>query len=237
MIRKRLSAIASLGAAICGLAASSPSQAQTFQGAVRALDGDSLVVGTQEVRLFGIDAPEFDQTCQKGGVSWSCGQIAKDKLATLVAGQRVECRGHGKDQYGRIVAVCSIGYDEINRIMVEQGWAVAYRQFSDAYVPAEMQAKAHRLGIWDSTFVMPNDYRRSKAAPAAEGASRSRPQPYRQSYRSSTGCLIKGNRNRRGQWIYHLPGMPYYDQTRAEDFFCTEAEAQAAGYRRAIVRP
>ena len=48
--------------------------------------------------------------------------------------------------------------------------------------------------------------------------------------------MIKGNQNRRGQWIYHLLGMPYYDQTRPEQLFCTEAEAQAAGYRRAIVR-
>lgn len=42
--------------------------------------------------------------------------------------------------------------------------------------------------------------------------------------------------SRRGEWIYHLPGMPYYNATRAEAYFCTEAEAQAAGYRRAIVR-
>ena len=54
--------------------------------------------------------------------------------------------------------------------------------------------------------------------------------------RQNSSCNIKGNRNRKGQWIYHLPGMPYYDQTRAEEMFCTEAQAQAAGYRRAIVR-
>lgn len=52
-----------------------------------------------------------------------------------------------------------------------------------------------------------------------------------------SGCVIRGNRNRRGQWIYHLPGMPYYEATRPEELFCSEAEAQAAGYRRAIVRP
>jgi hypothetical protein len=49
-------------------------------------------------------------------------------------------------------------------------------------------------------------------------------------------CLIKGNHSRPGNLIYHLPGMPYYDDTRAEAYFCTEAQAQAAGYRRAIVR-
>ena len=50
------------------------------------------------------------------------------------------------------------------------------------------------------------------------------------------GCRIKGNRNGEGQRIYHVPGMPYYDATRAEEVFCTEDEARAAGYRRAIVR-
>ena len=54
--------------------------------------------------------------------------------------------------------------------------------------------------------------------------------------RANNNCNIKGNRNRKGQWIYHVPGMPYYDQTRPEEIFCTEAEAQAAGYRRAIVK-
>src|SRR3546814_9625845 len=49
-------------------------------------------------------------------------------------------------------------------------------------------------------------------------------------------CLIKGNHSQRGEWIYHLPGMPYYNATRAEAYFCTEAEAQAVRYRRAIVR-
>lgn len=237
MMQNRWSPIAALGAALCGFAISSPGLAQVVQGTARALDGDSLVVGVQEVRLFGIDAPEFDQTCQKDSASWACGQIARDQLAALVAGQRVECRGQGKDPYGRIVAVCSIGYDELNRTMVEQGWAVAYRQFSDNYVSAELQAKAQRLGIWSSEFVMPHDFRMAKTMRETPSASQPRTQPIRQSYRSANGCLIKGNRNRRGQWIYHLPGMPYYNQTRAEDIFCTEAEAQAAGYRRAIVKP
>jgi hypothetical protein len=47
------------------------------------------------------------------------------------------------------------------------------------------------------------------------------------------GCAIKGNRNRRGEWIYHLQGQEYYEDTRPEELFCTEREAQAAGYRRA----
>lgn len=225
-------AIASLA-----LIAGNPAYAQSASGDARALDGDSLVVGGREVRLFGIDAPELDQTCEKGGSSWPCGQVAKDQLAALVARQQVDCRGQGVDQYNRVLAVCAAGHDELNRIMVEQGWAVAYRQFSDAYIAQELHAKTHGLGIWSSTFAVPSEHRQSKLPAARPVASAPRRAAARQPEPWSGGCVIKGNRNRPGEWIYHLPGMPYYDQTRPEEIFCTEAQAQAAGYRRAIVRP
>ena len=90
---------------------------------------------------------------------------------------------------------------------------------------------------------MPSDYRQSGDAPvpvrSKSAQKRSAPRVVSRddwSGRASGGCNIKGNRNRKGQWIYHVPGMPYYDATRAEEVFCTEAEARAAGYRRAIVR-
>lgn len=200
------------------------------------MDGDSLEIDGRSVRLFGIDAPEFDQNCQKDGADWRCGQAAKDQLAAMVAGQRVECVGQGTDPHKRLLAICSIGGDQLNQAMVEQGWALAYRQFSDAYVPAELHARAQGLGIWTSTFMTPGDYRMAKASPQPRSAARGNSAPARQTSSWSGGCVIKGNRNRRGEWIYHLPGMPYYDQTRAEDIFCTEAQAMAAGYRRARVR-
>ena len=87
--------------------------------------------------------------------------------------------------------------------------------------------------MWSSTFVSPEEHRASERVVANPV-----PAPQQQWERtetartSSTGCAIKGNRSRRGEWIYHLPGMPYYEETRAEEMFCSEAEAQAAGYRR-----
>lgn len=214
-----------------------PGSAQTVNGAASAADGDSLVVGGRRVRLFGIDAPELAQSCTRQGVTWNCGEQAKDNLAELVKGQTVYCEGQGVDQHARLVAVCSAGGLELNETMVEYGWALAYRQFSEAYVSAETRAKANGLGIWSSQFQNPADYRLSllPTPPVAAPRAVSSP-PGRRTTTPPTGCVIKGNRNRRGQWIYHLPGMPYYDQTRAEEMFCTEAEAQAAGYRRAIVR-
>lgn len=214
----------------------SPGHAQAVQGSARAVDGDTLEVSGKRVRLFGIDAPEFDQTCQKGGVSWACGKAATEQLSALVVGQQVDCRGAGVDQYGRMLAVCTAGSGQLNQTMVEQGWVVAYRQYSDNYAAAELHAKSNHLGIWSSTFMLPSDYRHSKLPAAFASVPATRQQTNAQPATWTGGCLIKGNRNRRREWIYHLPGMPHYEQTRAEEMFCTEEQARAAGYRRAIVR-
>lgn len=212
-------------------------------GIARAKDGDSLVVGSTEVRLFGIDAPEFDQTCGKAGTSWSCGSEAAEALSRLVTGREVRCVSRGTDQHGRLLGECSIGATDINRTMVASGYALAYRRYSLAYVGAESSAKAAKRGVWQGTFQMPEAYRsasgfqKDRRQERTASAHPSRPRPTRAASRSAGACNIKGNRNRRGEWIYHVPGMPYYERTRAEDIFCSEAAAQAAGYRRAIVRP
>jgi hypothetical protein len=125
---------------------------------------------------------------------------------------------------------------ELNEAIVELGWAVAYREYSQDYVEAEERAKLRKAGIWNSTFTLPSAHRLANAPRQSDPPRRviaSRPGLSNHSF---AGCPIKGNRNRKGQWIYHLPGMPYYDKTRAEEFFCTEAQARAAGYRRAIVQ-
>ncbi len=44
-------------------------------------------------------------------------------------------------------------------------------------------------------------------------------------------CNIKGNKNSKGEKIYHMPGQQFYDKTNAEETFCSAAEAKAAGYR------
>ena len=235
MIETRLRA-ARLSLLALAVTCTTPSHAQVVLGPARAIDGDTLEVSGKRVRLYGIDAPESDQSCQKEGANWACGQMATEQLSALIEGQQVECRGSGVDQYGRMLAVCTAGLEQLNKVMVEQGWAVAYRQYSDVYVAAELRAKSNHLGIWSSTFTLPSDYRHSKLPPALASVPAKRQHTNVQPPQWTGGCLIKGNRNRRGEWIYHIPGMPYYEQTRAEEMFCTEAQAQAAGYRRAIVR-
>ena len=103
---------------------------------------------------------------------------------------------------------------------------------------AEESAKVSKRGIWAGAFQMPSDYRHAGDAPVPvrSKSAQKRSAPSDWSARASGNCNIKGNRNRKGRRTYHVPGMPRYDRTRAEELFCTEAEARAAGYRRAIVR-
>ena len=218
-------------------ASAAPAHAQALSGPAEIVDGDSLSVSGISVRLFGIDAPEGKQTCNRSGEAWRCGEEAATQLRNLIGGNPVECRGRDIDAYGRTLAVCSVAGIEINRAMVEAGWATAFRKYSQDYVVEETRAKAGHRGIWGSDFQLPQDYRAAQnaareAVPAALLHRQAAPPVAHQ----VSGCVIKGNRNRKGQWIYHLPGMPYYAITRAEEIFCSEADAQAAGYRRAIVR-
>lgn len=202
------------------------------------LDGDTLEVTGKRVRLSGIDAPELDQTCDRSGSRWACGQAAKAQLSSMVSGKQVRCRGETRDVYSRLIAVCTVGYLELNKALVEDGWAVVYGDNRGAYLAEEARAKASRTGIWGSAFMQPSEYREAKSNAQVKSTLRSTgaSRPAQRSVHNGA-CNIKGNRNRRGQWIYHLPGMPYYDRTRPEEIFCTEEQAVRAGYRRAIVVP
>lgn len=228
--------LAPLLLALSWLGSASCATAQTFSGIGRAKDGDSLMVGTREVRLFGIDAPEFKQQCQREGRSWACGMAAFKQLQKTADGETVTCQSLGTDPNGRTLGRCSVGATELNRMMVASGLAVAFRRYSFDYVSEEGSARQARLGLWAGQFEEPSEYRLShqQQLPGPRAEPRGLP-PRREAVRAIGGaCRIKGNQNRRGQMIYHLPGMPYYEQTRAEQMFCTEAEAQAAGYRRAV---
>ena len=214
-----------------------PVHAQTVSGSAEIIDGDSLSVSGISVRLFGIDAPEGTQTCNRSGTAWRCGEESAMQLRNLIGGNPIECSGRDIDTYGRTLAVCAVAGIEINRAMVEAGWATAFRKYSQDYVVEETRARAAHRGIWTSEFALPQDYRAAQSATRETApASLKRRQAPSPAAQAISGCSIKGNRNRKGQWIYHLPGMPYYDITRAEEMFCSEVQAQAAGYRRAIVR-
>lgn len=222
---------------LSALAFGSPATASEHRlsGAATAVDGDTLDFSGTRVRLLGIDAPEAKQSCKRGEQSWSCGTDARDTMAGLIAGQTVECHASETDVYGRLLATCYRDELDLGLAMIESGMAVTRDNSPERYVAAEALRKTHRVGIWSGTFQAPAEWRAANPAqlptPAKVSQRLQRPASER-AYRNSFGCAIKGNRNKRGEWIYHLPGRPYYDQTRPEQLFCTEAEAQRAGYRR-----
>ncbi len=116
--------------------------------------------------------------------------------------------------------------------MVREGWAVAFRRHSNLYVAAEQQAQLARTGIWSGQFERPDAFRAAGRARIAI-SQRSTPQSRQNLFSTPTNCQIKGNINRRGDRIYHMPGTKWYADTRAEAYFCSEAEAAKAGFRRA----
>lgn len=139
------------------LAAPAQAQAQ-FEGQARAISGDLLEVGARTVVLYGIDAPEPEQTCERDGQPWTCGLQASFALAGLVERNWLECVERGQDAEGRSVAVCWMGGAsgiEVNARMVAEGWAVADPETGRAYARIENVAKRSRRGLWAGEFVAP----------------------------------------------------------------------------------
>src|SRR5438874_5398102 len=106
--------------------------AADLAGQASIIDGDTIEIHGQRIRLFGIDAPEHDQLCEAVGSQYRCGQQAALALADQIGSKTVDCAPRDVDQYGRIVAVCSAGGEDLNAWMVRQGWALAYRHYSTA---------------------------------------------------------------------------------------------------------
>lgn len=193
------------------------------------VDGDTLIINGTRIRLFGVDAFEGEQSCTRpDGSSWTCGGSATRALSRLVAMGPVSCAQQATDQYGRPVAVCTVEGTDLGRQIVAMGLAVAYRNYSEDYVPVEDEAKLLGMGAWDGSFIMPQDFRRSSEEPTAAVAVRETgPQV------KVDDCKIKGNVNLKGERIYHMPGQMFYGRTAAEAYFCSAAEAERAGYRAA----
>ena len=193
-----------------------------LDGPVRVIDGDTLEISGERVRLFGIDAPEHDQRCtDAAGRPWACGTRATEALRDLVQGRAVRCSGEEQDRYGRLVARCTVAGRDLGAAMVRDGMAFAYRRYSLDYVAEEGRAKAARRGIWAGAAENPAEVR--AGARPVQAAPK--------------GCAIKGNISSRGR-IYHLPDDRSYARTRintatGERWFCTEAAARAAGWRHA----
>ncbi|TCU12831.1 thermonuclease family protein [Rhizobium sullae] len=124
-------------------------------GQFHTADGDSLTLGAERMRLRGIDAPELNQSCERGGTRWACGWEARATLQRLVAGSDTRCGGSERDQYDRLLVVCRSGGIDLNAEMVARGMAVSYGN----YEREEERARVEKAGLWAGTFERPRDVR------------------------------------------------------------------------------
>ncbi|HTI85417.1 MAG TPA: thermonuclease family protein [Alphaproteobacteria bacterium] len=146
-------AIATLGLAFCE---------QKIAGIPRAIDGDSIAIGEQRIRLYAIDAPELGQPCISGG---DCGAKAKSALADMMSGHTIECiRRTRDDRYGRMIAQCTADGVDLGREMVRSGNAMALRSISSLYAPDEPK---------NLDFESPSQYRERQPPERRRGGRRS----------------------------------------------------------------
>ncbi|WP_114313566.1 thermonuclease family protein [Thermus caldifontis] len=141
-------------------------------GRVSVVDGDTLEIRGQRIRLWGIDAVESSQTCRRAdGSLWPCGRRAAFALDDFLGQRTVRCQPKGRDRYSRVVAVCWVGEVEVNRWLVLQGWALDYTPYSrGAYLDAQEEARRNRRGIWQGDFTPPWGYRRGAGSPPSAGS-------------------------------------------------------------------
>lgn len=200
---------------------------------VRVVDGDTINVEidgkVESVRYIGIDTPE---TIDPRKPVQCFGIEAAKKNKELAEGKmvRLEKDITNRDKYDRLLRYVWVGDVLINQALVEQGFAKSYSyppdvKYQDKFIAAEKQARENKIGLWTAcgsgtTTVMPAATQTSSSA-------------------SDSSCTIKGNISASGEKIYHVQGCGSYSKTtidngRGEEWFCTEAEAQSAGWRKAL---
>lgn len=232
---------AALGLFVVGAARAAPGPDIT--GTARIVDGDTVEVAGTKIRLAGIDAPESDQVCftATGGRD-PCGVRARDALVARFGDRPWTCRGDGVDRYGRTLGTCTVDGEDVGRWAVRAGHALAFVRYAHTYDADETAARAARAGVWAGCLAAPWDWRKRDAQTVLlghvcpVGAQADLLSPLSAAAAPDPACTIKGNTNRDGECIYHRPGDRFYARVRmtpgpGKRWFCTTAEAEAAGCR------
>ena len=222
---------------------------------VAVTDGDTIVIGENTYRLDGIDAPESDQWCLNSrGETWACGLEAEERLKAFISGRSVSCEDKGPDRSNpnnkRRIGVCSVEGETVtlNAWLVQNGWALNFEPYAkDRFVPIQDEARENKRGMWAGCFVAPQDHRRwRKSESTLLGVcsdivvKTARTILFPDNPAMPLGCPIKGKFVKRA-WVtghvgvYHLEGCRSYGRTKANArWFCTEEEARAANFRKAL---
>jgi hypothetical protein len=203
-------------------------------------------------RLDGIDAPELDQICiDDHADSWACGVEARDQLAKLIGDRQVRCEDSGQAATAkkRHIGICTAEGESasLNELLVRQGFALNFEPDAGGrFKQNEAGAKDDRQGLWKGCFVAPQEFRRGRKDGALLGES-CRPDKDREiravlfpdDPTMPPGCSIKGRFAVRARvtgnvGVYHLQGCRSYPAlTKPDRWFCSEEDAEAAGFRKA----
>jgi endonuclease YncB( thermonuclease family) len=210
-------------------------------------DAGTIVLADATYRLDGIDAPAFDQMCiDEHADPWACGVEGRDYLAKTIGSRPVRCQDLGLDPAfrKRHLGICTVQGEtaSVNQLLVRQGFAVNAGPFKED----EAGAKNKRQGLWKGCFVAPQEFRRGRKDGALLGGScradkdrEIRAALFPDDPAMPPGCSIKGKFAIRARvtgnvGVYHLQGCRSYPAlTKPDRWFCSEEDAQAAGFRRA----
>ncbi len=143
-----------------------------LEGRVRVAEGDTVQFDDANgedndirVRLYGIDAPELEQTCRtRRGVEFECGRLSQIVLGELLRDKNVRCQVFSIDAENRNIGACQVGRTDIGAVMVERGWAFAQRHLSNRYARFENRAQGNRAGLWQHEVTRPWVWLRQQAA-------------------------------------------------------------------------
>lgn len=223
MVQRRLIAVLLLAA--CAAASAGRAQAEPVVGTAQVLSGDRLLVGATWIALYGIDAPEPAQTCRRDNAEWACGAAATRHLSAFAGGKRVACTARSlPDAEGWIAAKCKleIGLD-LAAELATRGLALVHPRGPRDYWPNRNEGRTRGAGLWSGLYVTPWDWRAGRRVLTHIADER--------------GCAVKGKIDARGVKRILMPFDPAYaaeavDRAAGERWFCTEAEAHAAGWRR-----
>ena len=213
----------------------------------RVVDGDTIDVNmggsTQRVRLIGIDTPESVDPRQ----AVECfGKEASLKLKGLIEGRKVRLEADAsqdnKDKYGRILRYVWDGEENINLWMIREGYAFEYTyrdtyKYQAQFKETERTAREAKVGLWSPSSCNGDRKLKTSEVLGLNDTGETKNEEVNQESQPA-GCVIKGNINTKDEKIYHLPGCGSYEKTqidasRGERWFCTEAEAVSAGWRKA----
>jgi endonuclease YncB( thermonuclease family) len=214
-------------------------------------DGGTIQLADVTYKLNGIDAPEVDQICiDEHADTWACGVAARDQLTSLIGGHQVRCEDLGADTTykKRHIGMCTLEGETVslNQLLVRQGFALNVETAKGSFNQDEAEAKEARRGLWKGCFAAPQEFRHGRKDGALLGGS-CRPDKdseirtilFPDHPAMPSGCSIKGKFAVRARvtgnvGIYQMQGCRNYPAlTKPDRWFCSEDDAQAAGFRRA----